>query len=94
MQGPGNNEVWLGGFSWNSHEDSSEFKLSAQDILVTGLIFISAHRLAAFGQGSQFTAMDFVGVLKRHEICISMDGRGSWRDNVFVERLWRSIKYE
>ena len=45
-------------------------------------------------QGSQFTAMDFVGVLKRHEIRISMDGRGAWRDNVFVERLWRSIKYE
>jgi hypothetical protein len=47
MQGPGNNEIWLGGFLWNSHETSSEFKLSAQDILVTGLIFISAHRLAA-----------------------------------------------
>lgn len=45
-------------------------------------------------QGSQFTAMDFVSVLKRHEIRISMDGRGAWRDNVFVERLWRSIKYE
>ena len=45
-------------------------------------------------QGSQFTAMDFVGVLKRHDIRISMDGRGAWRDNVFVERLWRSIKYE
>jgi len=45
-------------------------------------------------QGSRFTAMDFVGVLKRHEIRISMDGRGAWRDNVFVERLWRSVKYE
>jgi putative transposase len=45
-------------------------------------------------QGSQFTAADFVGVLKRHEIRISMDGRGAWRDNVFVERLWRSVKYE
>jgi putative transposase len=45
-------------------------------------------------RGSQFTAMDFVGVLKGHEIHISMDGRGAWRDNVFVERLWRSIKYE
>lgn len=45
-------------------------------------------------QGSQFTAMDFVGVLKRHEIRISMDGRGAWRDNVFVERLWQSVKYE
>ena len=45
-------------------------------------------------QGSQFTAADFVGVLKHHEIRISMDGRGAWRDNVFVERLWRSVKYE
>jgi putative transposase len=45
-------------------------------------------------QGSQFTAADFIGVLKRHEIRISMDGRGAWRDNVFVERLWRSVKYE
>jgi transposase InsO family protein len=43
-------------------------------------------------QGSQFTAADFAGVLKRHEIRISMDGRGAWRDNVFVERLWRSVK--
>jgi putative transposase len=38
--------------------------------------------------------MDFVSVLKHHAIRISMDGRGAWRDNVFVERLWRSIKYE
>lgn len=45
-------------------------------------------------QGSQFTNSDFIEVLKRHEISISMDGKGAWRDNVFVERLWRSIKYE
>jgi putative transposase len=45
-------------------------------------------------QGSQFTATDFISVLKRNEIRISMDGRGAWRDNVFVERLWRSVKYE
>ena len=45
-------------------------------------------------QGSQFTSIDFTGVLKREEIAISMDGRGCWRDNVFVERLWRSVKYE
>jgi putative transposase len=45
-------------------------------------------------QGSQFTATGFVGVLKQHGIRISMDGRGAWRDNVFVERLWRSVKYE
>ncbi|MCM2435381.1 IS3 family transposase [Agrobacterium rosae] len=45
-------------------------------------------------QGSQFTSMDFTAVLKKAEIAISMDGKGAWRDNVFVERLWRSIKYE
>jgi transposase InsO family protein len=41
-------------------------------------------------QGSQFTAANFIAVLDRHKIRISMDGRGAWRDNVFVERLWRS----
>lgn len=45
-------------------------------------------------QGSQFTSMAFTTVLRDNGIAISMDGRGSWRDNVFVERLWRSIKYE
>ena len=45
-------------------------------------------------QGSQFTAATFVELLHRHRIRISMDGRGAWRDNVFVERLWKSIKYE
>jgi len=45
-------------------------------------------------QGSQFTGHDFTGVLLKAGIAISMDGKGSWRDNVFVERLWRSIKYE
>ncbi|SCY90509.1 Integrase core domain-containing protein [Rhizobium sp. NFACC06-2] len=38
--------------------------------------------------------MDFTAVLKKAEIAISMDGKGAWRDNVFVERLWRSIKHE
>ena len=45
-------------------------------------------------QGSQFTSHDFTSVLRKNEIAISMDGKGAWRDNVFVERLWRSIKYE
>lgn len=45
-------------------------------------------------QGSQFTSDDFTQVLKRHDISISMDGKGRWMDNVFVERLWRSVKYE
>ena len=47
-------------------------------------------------QGSQFTGLSFTGVLANNGIAISMDGKGAWRDNVFVfvERLWRSIKYE
>ncbi len=45
-------------------------------------------------QGSQFTGTAFTEVLIRNEIKISMDGKGAWRDNVFVERLWRSVKYE
>jgi putative transposase len=45
-------------------------------------------------QGSQFTAPAFTAVLSNNGIAISMDGKGAWRDNVFVERLWRSVKYE
>jgi putative transposase len=45
-------------------------------------------------QGSQFTCPAFTGVLATHAIRISMDGKGAWRDNVFVERLWRTVKYE
>ena len=45
-------------------------------------------------QGSQFTSAEFLDILKKRGIGISMDGKGAWRDNVFVERLWRSVKYE
>ena len=45
-------------------------------------------------QGSQFTSLDFTDVLKTANVRISMDGRGRWMDNVFIERLWRSLKYE
>ncbi len=45
-------------------------------------------------QGSQFTSHAFTSVLRRSDIRISMDGRGRWMDNVFIERLWRSLKYE
>ena len=45
-------------------------------------------------QGSQFTSQAFTGLLKESNILISMDGKGAWPDNVFVERLWRSVKYE
>lgn len=61
-----------------------------------------AEALAAHGtpeifnsdQGCQFTSAGFTGVLKAHDIQISMDGKGRWIDNVFIERLWRSLKYE
>jgi putative transposase len=45
-------------------------------------------------QGSQFTSNDFTGTLEGHEVTISMDGKGRYMDNIFVERLWRSLKYE
>jgi len=45
-------------------------------------------------QGAQFTSAAFTGLLLEHGIRISMDGRGCWRDNIFVERLWRTLKYE
>jgi len=45
-------------------------------------------------QGSQFTSPRFTGLLEKAGVCISMDGRGRWMDNVFIERLWRSLKYE
>jgi putative transposase len=45
-------------------------------------------------QGSQFTGGEFIGVLTKAGVRISMDGRGRWMDNVFIERLWRSLKYE
>ena len=45
-------------------------------------------------EGSQFTGTTFSGLLIKKAIAISMDGKGAWRDNVFVERLWRSVKYE
>jgi putative transposase len=61
-----------------------------------------AEALARFGrpeifntdQGSQFTSAAFTGALTKAGVTISMDGRGRWMDNVFIERLWRSLKYE
>lgn len=45
-------------------------------------------------QGSQFTSLAFTNILINHNIRISMDGQGCWRDNVFIERLWKTVKYE
>ena len=54
----------------------------------------ASRRIFNTDQGSQFTGAAFTGVLANNGIAISMDGKGAWRDNVFVERLWRSVKYE
>jgi putative transposase len=45
-------------------------------------------------QGSQFTSLEFTGKLKNQGIAISMDGKGAWRDNVFIERFWKTLKYQ
>ena len=45
-------------------------------------------------QGSQFTSSEWIGELTKHGITVSMDGKGRWRDNIYIERFWRSIKYE
>ena len=45
-------------------------------------------------KGSQFTSFEWIDILKEHKVKVSMDGKGRWMDNVFIERLWRSVKYE
>jgi len=64
------------------------------DALTEALEIYGAPEIFNSDQGSQFTATDFIGVLTDQGVAISMDGRGRWRDNVVVERLWRSVKYE
>jgi putative transposase len=70
---------------------ASDFAHPSQFLLATR--GPSTHALAKAG-GSQFTSAPFTGLLIDNAVQISMDGKGSWRDNVFVERLWRSVKYE
>jgi putative transposase len=55
---------------------------------------MEGQRYLGSDQGSQYTSKSFTRVLKEHGIKISMDGKGSFRDNIFIERLWRSLKYE
>ena len=55
---------------------------------------VAAPEIFNTDQGSQFTGQTFTGALAANGVAISMDGKGAWRDNVFVERLWRSVKYE
>ncbi len=64
------------------------------EALEEAILKYGAPQIMNTDQGSQFTSSEFIGVLHQHEIQISMDGKGCWRDNVFVERLWKSVKYE
>lgn len=64
------------------------------DAMEEALVRYGAPEIMNTDQGSQFTSMSFTQLLKDNDIRISMDGKGCWRDNVFVERLWRSVKYE
>lgn len=66
----------------------------AVDVLKDALSRFSAPEIVNTDQGSQFTAQDFVDTVHAAGCQMSMDGRGAWRDNVMVERLWRSVKYE
>ena len=64
------------------------------DALEEALERYGAPQIFNTGQGSQFTSEGFTKVLLSHGVAISMDGRGRWMDNVFIERLWRSVKCE
>ena len=78
--------------SWElSNSMESSFCVSA---LERALERFGVPKIFNSDQGSQFTDDDFTGVLKEHEVRISMDGKGRCMDNIFIERLWRSVKYE
>ena len=74
-----------------SNTMSADFRVEA---LEEALALYSPPEIFNTDQGSQFTGKDFIGVLEDAGIKISMDGKGRWLDNVFIERLWRSVKYE
>jgi putative transposase len=66
----------------------------AKEIIEQALAKYGTPEIVNTDQGSQFTAEEFTDVVLKARCKLSMDGRGAWRDNVFVERLWRSVKYE
>lgn len=77
--------------SWNlSITLEKEFCIEA----LKNALAVSKPEIFNSDQGGQYTSDDFIDVLKAHEIRISMDGRGRLYDNIFVERLWRTVKYE
>ncbi len=68
--------------------------IHAKEVLQEALTRFATPEIVNTDQGSQFTAQEFVDVVLGSGAQLSMDGRGAWRDNVFVERVWRSVKYE
>jgi putative transposase len=66
----------------------------AVDTLEEALVKYGTPEIMNTDQGSQFSSSSFIELLQQHGIAVSMDGKGCWRDNVFVERLWRTVKYE
>jgi putative transposase len=74
---------------WGESQDKG-FCLDA----VRQALQISKPKIFNTDQGSQFTSTDFTGLLEKQDIKVSMDGRGRVFDNIFIERLWRSVKYE
>lgn len=78
--------------SWRlSNTMDAEFCI---EVLQDALTRYGAPEIFNTDEGSQFTMPRFTGLLEERQIRISMDGRGRWLDNVFIERLWRSLKYE
>jgi len=78
--------------SWRvSNSMTADFRVEA---LEEAIVRHGPPEIMNTDQGSQFTSADFITTLEANQIAISMDGKGCWRDNVFVERLWKSIKYE
>jgi putative transposase len=68
--------------------------IHAKEVIQEALARWGTPEIVNTDQGSQFTSEDFTAVVLTAGCKLSMDGRGAWRDNVFVERLWRSVKYE
>jgi putative transposase len=68
--------------------------IHAKEVIEQALAKYGTPEIVNTDQGSQFTAEEFTSVVLEAGCRLSMDGRGAWRDNVFVERLWRSVKYE
>ena len=80
--------------SWRlSNTLEADFCVQALEVLAA-IQDYSCPQIFNTDQGAQFTSKAFTGVLKEHDIQISMDGKGCYRDNIFVERLWRTVKYE